>query len=52
MSVHIVKVASNGQIVIPKEVRRRYRLNRGTDLVLLESGGAIVLRKKADVEGI
>ena len=38
--------------MIPKEVRTRHRLTRDTDLVLLESGGALVLRKKADVEGI
>jgi AbrB family looped-hinge helix DNA binding protein len=50
--VHVVKVSSKGQIVIPKEVRKRHRLDRDTDLVLLGSGDAIVLRKKADVEGI
>jgi AbrB family looped-hinge helix DNA binding protein len=50
--VHIVKVSSKGQIVIPKEVRKRHRLDQDTDLVLLESGDAIVLRKKADVEEI
>jgi len=51
-AVHIVKVSSKGQIVISKEVRKRPRLDRDTDLVLFESGDAIVLRKKADVEGI
>jgi len=50
--VHVVKVSSKGQIVIPKEVRKRHRLGRDTDLVLLESGDALVLRKKADVERI
>jgi len=45
-------LSSKGQIVIPKEVRKRHRLGRDTDLVLLESGDALVLRKKADVEGI
>ena len=50
--MQIVKVSSKGQIVIPKEVRKRHRLSRDTDLVLLESGDALVLRKKADVEGI
>ncbi len=51
-SVHIVRVSSKGQIVIPQEVRKRHRLRRDTDLVLVESGEAIVLTKKADVEGI
>lgn len=50
--MHVVKVSSKGQIVIPKEVRRRHRLGRDTDLVLLESGDALVLRKKADIERI
>ena len=50
--MHVVKVSSKGQIVIPKEVRKRHRLGRDTDLVLLESGDALVLRKKADVERI
>jgi len=47
-----VRVSGKGQIVIPKEVRVRHRLGRGTDLVHLESGDALVLRKRADVEGI
>ena len=50
--MHVVKVSSKGQIVIPKEVRKRHRLGRDTDLLLLESGDALVLRKKADVERI
>lgn len=51
-AVHIVKGSSKGPIVIPKAVRKRHRLDRDTDLVLLESGDALVLRKKADVEDI
>lgn len=45
-------MSTKGQIVIPKEVRKRHRLGRDTDLVLLESGDALVLRKKVDVEGV
>lgn len=45
-------MSSKGQVVIPKEVRRRHRLGRDTDLVLLEAGDAIVLRKKKDVEAV
>jgi len=45
-------MSSKGQIVIPKEVRKRHRLGRNTNLVLLESGDALVLFKKADMEGI
>lgn len=50
--MHVVKVSSKGQIVIPKEVRKRHRLEQDTDLVLLESGDALVLRKKKDVEAL
>lgn len=49
--MHIVRVSSKGQIVIPKEVRERHRLDRDTDLVLFEAGDALILRKKAHVEG-
>ena len=45
-------MSSKGQIVIPKEVRARHKLGRDTDLVLLESGDALVLHRKADVEWI
>ena len=38
--------------MIPTEVLRRHQIGRGTDLVVIESGDALVLRKKADVEGI
>ena len=50
--MHVVRVSSKGQIVIPKEVRKRHHLDRDVDLILLESGDAIVLRKKKDIEGI
>ena len=50
--MHTVRVASKGQVVIPKDVRRRHGLERDTDLVLLEEGDALVLRKKADVEKV
>jgi AbrB family looped-hinge helix DNA binding protein len=50
--VHVVKVSAKGQIVIPKEVRKRHRIGRNTNLVLLESGDALVLREQADMEEI
>lgn len=50
--MYVVKVSSKGQIVIPKEVRERHGLSQETDLVLLEAGDALLLRKKRDVEGI
>ena len=50
--MHVVKVSTKGQIVIPKEVRKRHQIGRNTNLVLLESGDVLVLRKKADMEEI
>lgn len=50
--MHTLRVSSKGQIVIPKEVRERHHLDRDTDLVLIEAGDTLVLRKKADVEKI
>lgn len=50
--VHVVKVSSKGQVVIPKEVRERHGLRRDTALVLVEAGDALVLRKERDVEAI
>ncbi len=50
--MHIVKVSSKGQIVIPKEVRRRHKLDCDTELLLQEEGDALVLRKKGDVERV
>jgi len=50
--MHTVRVSSKGQVVIPKDVRKRHGLERDTDLVLLEEGDALVLRKKNDVERV
>lgn len=43
-------MSSKGQIVIPKEVRRKHKLDRDTDLLLQDEGNILVLRKKTDVE--
>ncbi len=51
-TVHIVKLSSEGQVEIPKEVRQRLLFHRDTDLVLLEFGEVLVLVKKADLETI
>ena len=50
--MYTVKLSSKGQIVIPKEVRERLRLEWDPDLILKEEGDALVLRRKKDVERI
>ena len=47
-----MKLSSKGQIVIPKQVRRRHKLERDTALVLQEEGDVLILRKKGDVDRI
>ncbi|HMK94047.1 MAG TPA: AbrB/MazE/SpoVT family DNA-binding domain-containing protein [Candidatus Limnocylindrales bacterium] len=41
----IVKVSSKGQIVIPKEVRKKLGVKSGEKLVVLTRDGDILLRK-------
>ena len=50
--MHTVSVSSRGLVVIPKDVRKRHGLERATELVLIEEGDALVLRKKADIEKV
>ncbi|MDP2755341.1 MAG: AbrB/MazE/SpoVT family DNA-binding domain-containing protein [Nitrospirota bacterium] len=38
-----VKTLSKGQIVIPAEIRKRYRIERGTEIQIMEYGGIIYL---------
>jgi AbrB family looped-hinge helix DNA binding protein len=39
----IVKTLSKGQIVIPAEIRKRYHIEPGTELQVMEYGGIIYL---------
>lgn len=45
-------VSSNGQIVIPAEIRRRLGISEGTKLLILEEGGDLVLKplREEDLE--
>jgi AbrB family looped-hinge helix DNA binding protein len=38
-----VKTLSKGQIVIPSEIRKRYRIEPGTEMQIMEYGGIIYL---------
>jgi len=50
MSITTVKVSDKGQIAIPQAVRDSLGIQKGDDLVLLESGGKIVLERSKDAE--
>jgi len=41
-----VKISSKYQIVIPKEIRRALRLEKGDELVFVAEGGVIYLKAK------
>ncbi len=40
----IVKVSSKGQIVIPAQLRKKYKIDKGTKLNVLDGDGEIILR--------
>lgn len=46
-SISVVKISSKGQIVLPKSIRSKF--SKGEDLVFIEDGDSISLRKSTDV---
>ncbi len=45
----IIKVSSKGQVVIPKEVRKKLGVKGGEKLLVLTRNGDILLRKTKEV---
>ncbi|MGA2682957.1 MAG: AbrB/MazE/SpoVT family DNA-binding domain-containing protein [Candidatus Bathyarchaeia archaeon] len=45
----VIKVSSKGQIVIPREIRKKLGVNGGEKLLLLTRDGDILLRKTKNV---
>ena len=43
-----VKTLAKGQIVIPAEIRKRYRIEPGTEMQIMEYGGIIYLIPPVD----
>ena len=39
----VVKTLAKGQIVIPADIRKRYRIEPGTEIQIMEYGGIIYL---------
>lgn len=44
MDVATSTISSNGQIVIPADIRRRLGITEGTKFLILEDGGDLVLK--------
>lgn len=40
----LVSASSKGQIVIPAQLRRKYRIDKGTKLNIIDGDGEIILR--------
>jgi AbrB family looped-hinge helix DNA binding protein len=45
----VIKVSSKGQIVIPREIRKKLGVKGGEKLLVLTCDGDIVLRKAQDI---
>ena len=45
----VIKVSSKGQIVIPREIRKKLGVKGGEKLLVLTRGGDIVLRKTKEL---
>lgn len=50
--MEVITTSSRGQIVIPKRVRKKHKIEEGTKLILLEEGDRIILEKESNVESI
>lgn len=50
MSLSVTKTSSKGQVVIPKEIRERLGLGKGTLLLTYTMGDRIVLKKLSEPE--
>lgn len=46
-SINIAKISSKGQIVLPKSIRAKF--SKGEDVVFIEDGDEIILKKSSDV---
>lgn len=42
--LEVTKVSSKGQIVLPKDIRKKFKISRGTNLAVSARGGLIVIK--------
>ncbi|OHE54630.1 MAG: hypothetical protein A3K61_02600 [Thaumarchaeota archaeon RBG_16_49_8] len=45
MTAHVVKVTRRGQTTIPKELREKYGIKEGDDLMIEDIDGRLVIRR-------
>jgi len=50
--IEVVVVDERGRVVIPREVRERLGLSKGSRLLLVELGGDTIVLRRLDVRGI
>ena len=48
-TIKIIKVSDKGQIAIPQSIRERAGINRGDELVIIQSNGKILLEKSKKI---
>ena len=48
MAIERAKVKANGQVVVPLEIRRRFKINEGTQVVFVEDEGRLILQPVTD----
>ena len=49
MKIKTVKVSEKGQIAIPKDIRITIGIDKGEELVVIQSGNKIMISKASDV---
>lgn len=49
MSTHVVRVKRKGQITLPADLRRKYHLDEGSQVVIEDRDGVLILSRTEDV---
>ena len=44
MDVEIVRISSKGQFVLPLSIRKKFKINKGEKLMVVENEGTVVMR--------
>ena len=49
MHIRTIKVSQKGQVSIPTDIRKKMKIKKGDDLVMMVKGSKIVLEKSEDI---